>query len=425
MKRAIRWMVTLIVLGSLVGAGVWMYRAAKVEAKADLPVATARKGEFQVIVRCRGELASTHSAQLVAPVNVPGMVIAWMAPPNSEVKTGEVVLKFDSSAARQQLLEKEAALKQAQASLDQAVAQARMTGEQDKIDLTTSQVEVERATLEASKQEVVSRLQGEESKIDLGLAQEKLHVEEATVNLHQKSDESKIASQTRQRDKAQQDIDVTKERLAMMEVHAPSSGVIVYLNNFSQGWMNAKPFKVGDQVWPGSYIAEIPDISSLAMKGKLEETDRGRITVGMDVRMQVDPFPEKTFPGKLMGISPLVEQTFDWPPSRNFRAIGSFAEHDNRLRPGMNGRVDIIIQRIPDAISIPSNALFTKMGRPTVYLASGSGWSPKEVEVLARNPDEVAIKGIAAGTKVSLVEPDAQGKAGVQEKTGAKRENAP
>jgi hypothetical protein len=34
-------------------------------------------------------------------------------------------------------------------------------------------------------------------------------------------------------------------------------------------------------------------------------------------------------------------------------------------------------------------------------------WKPHEVEILARNPDEVAIKGIEAGTRVALVEPDA------------------
>ena len=421
MKKAIRWILTVVFLGSAAGGGVWLYRTAKVEAKADLPVAVARRGEFQVIVRCRGELVSTHSAQLIAPVNVPGMVISWQAAPNSEVKQGDVVVRFDSSAVQQQLLEREATLKQTQASLDQAMAQAKMTAEQDKLDLTAAQVEVERAKLEASKVEIVSRLQGEESKIDLEIAQEKLRVEEATVNLHQKSDAARIGSQTRQRDKAQQDIDVTKERIAKMEVKAPSSGVIVYLNNFSQGWMNAKPFKVGDQVWPGSGIAEIPDLATLAMKGKLEEIDRGRISTGMDVRIQVDPFPEKNYPGKLTAISPLVEQTFDWPPSRNFRAVGSFAEHDNRLRPGMNGRLDIIIERIPDAISIPSSALFTRVGRPTVYVEKGGAWVPKEVEVLARNPDEVAIRGIESGTKVSLLEPDAQGQA----KPNAQKENAP
>jgi hypothetical protein len=41
-----------------------------------------------------------------------------------------------------------------------------------------------------------------------------------------------------------------------------------------------------------------------------------------------------------------------------------------------------------------------------VYVAEKNAWLPHEVEILARNPDEVAIKGIAEGTKVSLVEPD-------------------
>ena len=317
MKRA-AWILVLI---GLPAAGVWLWKARQVQAKADLPVATARKGEFQVIVRCRGELASTSSVQLVAPVNIAGLQIAWQAPQNSEVKEGDVVIRFDSSLAKQQLLEKQAALKQAQATVEQAISQERITSEQDRLDLASAKVDVEKARLEVSKQELVSKLQGEESKIDLGLAEEKLRVQEATNDLHKTSGAQKIGSATRLRDKAQEEIDVTNDRLAHMELHAPSNGVVVFLNNNSQGWINAKPFKVGDSVWPGSVVAEIPDIRTLEMKAKLEETDRGRIVPGQDTRILVDSFPEKQFPGKVSSISPLVEQSFEWPPARNFRAM--------------------------------------------------------------------------------------------------------
>src|SRR5690349_8490459 len=87
-----------------------------------------------------------------------------------------------------------------------------MTGEQDRVDLTSARVEVEKQTLEVSTQEIVSKLQGEASRVDLGLAEEKQRVTQASADLHRKSEESKIASLTRQRDKAQQDIDVTKRR---------------------------------------------------------------------------------------------------------------------------------------------------------------------------------------------------------------------
>jgi HlyD family secretion protein len=408
-KRAIRIGITLLILAGLGVAGVWLWRTRQVQAKTDLATAAARRGDFQVIVRARGELVSDRSVQLVAPYNVPGLQIVWQAPANSEVKKDDVVVRFDSSLARQQLDEKEANLQQAQATLDQALAQARMTGEQDRVDLTSARVEVEKQTLEVSKQEIVSKLQGESSRVDLGMAEEKQRVAAASADLHTKSGESKIASLTRQRDKAQQDIDVTKRRLGQMELRAPLGGVIVYFPNQSQGWVNAKPFKVGDQVWPGSVIAEIPELTSLEIKGKVEEIDRGRIAVGQEVRIQVDPFPEKRFMGKVHTISPLVEQTFEWPPVRNFRANASFDESDQRLRPGMNGRLDIIVEHIPDAISVPASAVFTRHGRPTVYLPDPQGWRPQEVEIVARNPDEFAIKGIEAGQKIALVDPTLQG----------------
>jgi HlyD family secretion protein len=407
-KRFLRICVTLVILAGLAGAGVWLWRARQVQAKSDIATATARRGDFQVIVRSRGELYSNRSVQLVAPYNVPGLQISWQAPANSEVKKDDVVLRFDSSLARQQLAEKQAALQQAQATLDQAIAQARMTGEQDRVDITSARVEVEKQVLEVSKQEIVSKLQGEASRVDLGLAEEKQRVTQASAELHKKSDESKLASFTRQRDKAQQDIDVTNRRLGQMEIKAPLGGIIVYFPNQSQGWVNAKPFKVGDQVWPGSVIAEIPELSSLEIKGKIEEIDRGRIAVGQEVRITVDPFPEKRFTGKLHTISPLVEQTFEWPPVRNFRANAIFNEHDDRLRPGMNGRIDIVVEHIPDAISVPANAVFTRHGRPTVYLPDKQGWRPQEVEIVARNPDEVAVRGIEAGAKIALIDPSLQ-----------------
>ena len=65
-----------------------------------------------------------------------------------------------------------------------------------------------------------------------------------------------------------------------MEIQAPLSGVVVFVSNYNQGPLNAKPFKVGDNVYSGMNLAEIPDMSSLAMDAKVEEIDRGRIGSG-------------------------------------------------------------------------------------------------------------------------------------------------
>jgi hypothetical protein len=109
---------------------------------------------------------------------------------------------------------------------------------------------------------------------------------------------------------------------------------------------------------------------------------------------------------KVTSISPLTEQSFnEWPPTRSFRAYALIDRPDKRMRPGMNAGADIIETKLANAISIPAKALFTLRGKPAVYVKREGKYVPTEVRVRARNPDEVAVDGIAAGTLVTLAEP--------------------
>ncbi len=402
-KRIRSWIVFFVVLLMIGAASAGVYRYRQAQGVVSFPTAPARKGEFLVLIKTRGELRALRSVQVYAPI-VPQLRIAWLAPSGAMIHQGDLMIKFDSSASEQQLQQKEAVLRQAQATLDQAVAQARITADQDKSDLADAQFNVEKARLEVSKQEIVGALQAQESKIDLGLCEQKLKVAQATSDLHAASDRSRIGSLTRQRDNAQSDVDITKTRIAQMEIKAPISGFLVFNTNYTQGWMNAKPFKIGDNVWAGMSLAEIPDLSTLQMEGKIEEIDRGRISVGQDVRVHVDSLPELSIRAKIGQISPLTEASNEFPPSHSFKAWAPLEHPDPRLRPGMNSGMDIVTARIPDAISIPAKALFTRDGKPVVYLAEAGHYRPVEVQLLARNPDEVAISGIPSGAMVTLVD---------------------
>lgn len=397
--------VLLIVAGSTWALRRWRHSSSAV----DLPTAAARQSDFLVMVRCRGELTAKRSVQLGAPLDVPDLQIVWLAPPGSPVKLGQVVIRFDPSRSQQDLKEKKTALQQAQATLDQAVAQARITADQDKLDLATATYNQEKAHLEASKQAIVSAMEGQKSAIDLGLAEEKVKLQQATTGLHQKSDEAKIASAARLRDAAQNEVALIEHRLAVMDLKSPLDGVVNYLPNHTQGWMNTQSFKVGDHMVGGTVIAEIPDLRTLEMEAKIEEIDRGRIKVGDSVVVHVDAYPEKALDAKLVSISPLTEQSFnEWPPTRSFRAYALLSQPDPGMRPGMNAGGDVIDAKIPKAVSIPSKALFTRKGKPAVYVKEQQQFSPREVKVLARNPDEIALEGLAAGTLVSLSEPEGQ-----------------
>lgn len=406
-----RFAIPLLALCLIGGATLAWFKLRKVQAEADLPSAKSRQGEFLVIVRCRGELGAERSVQIAAPLRVSDLQIVWMAPPGSAVAAGHPVIRFDPSGANQQVNVRTASLRQAQANLEQAAAQARITAEQDKLDLGKARYELERARLEASQQAIRSEIQGAEANIDARVAEGKLRVAEASIELHRKSDEAKLASLTRLLDQEQRELDIAQRQIAFMEVKTPIAGVITYLTNTSQGWMNAQPFKVGDHAFPGAVVAAVPDLTTIRVEAKIEEVDRGQLTVGNPGLVRIDALPEKTWKASLVSISPLTEQSFEWPPTRSFRAYIALDEPSPELRPGMNSSADIIINRLPNAISVPAKAVFSDQGRPIVYLKNAAGaYEPHPITIEARNPDEVAVKGLEPDKQIALVEPPQKAK---------------
>jgi HlyD family secretion protein len=418
MRRGATALISTLVLAALGAAGWAAYDRYRGHSQSDVPAAQARQGEFLAIITCRGEIKAGRMAQIYAPF-MPNLRIAWMAPAGEFIEQGQPAIRFDSTSAQQELIQKEAALKQAQAALDQAGAQARITAEHDQADLVDAGFKVELARIKTATNEFVSRLEAERNQIDLGLAEQQFRQQEAAIDQHRVTDQAKIASLQRQLRLAQADADLTRGRLERMEVAAPLGGYFLVSSNYSQGTQNPQPFKVGDAVTAGMILAVIPDMSSLLMDVRVEETDRGKIRVGDDVRVRVDSVPELLIAAKLTGISPLAELSLEGTISRNFRGYAALPNPDPRLRPGMNGSLDIIIDRIPDAVAIPAKALFTHEGKPRVYLARGGAYEPVEVQVVARNPDEVAVAGVPGGAMVALVEPGAASPPGSKE--GEKR----
>lgn len=254
-----------------------------------------------------------------------------------------------------------------------------------------------------SRVEILSKMQAEQAAIALDVAQEKLKVQQATNRLHEASGASRIAGLVRAKEQAQSELDLTQYRLASMEMKAPGDGIVVYQQNYSLG-SNAREFQVGDQVWAGAALGEIPNLNTLEMEGKLDEIDRGIVEVGDEVRIRLDALPELTVRARLESISPLTQQSYEFPPTKSFRAYSPIEEPDPRLRPGMAATMEVIVEKIADAVIVPAQAVFTKNGRPRVYVAEGAGFRAAEIEVIARNPEEFAVEGLADDAVVALVD---------------------
>jgi HlyD family secretion protein len=124
--------------------------------------------------------------------------------------------------------------------------------------------------------------------------------------------------------------------------------------------------------------------------------------------VQLNAIPDRQFTGHIESISEIASLDFSgvWPPARNFTLEIILDQTDSRFKPGITGEVTVVVDRVPDAISIPAQALFQKSGHTVAYVWEGSQFEEREVQVGRRNPDKVMIaQGLDAGEQVALKEP--------------------
>ena len=167
------------------GGGLFAaYRYGTNTTKVDVQVAKARTSEFTISVRTRGEVRSVHSQILTAP-QVPDPRIVQLAESGKPIKKGDVVMEFDAAQQEQTYLEKNTSVRTADSEIVQMKATQQINNEMDSMNLMTSEYNVERAKLEASKAEVLSEIEGAKNRIDVGVSEGDLSQVKTTMDVAQ------------------------------------------------------------------------------------------------------------------------------------------------------------------------------------------------------------------------------------------------
>lgn len=397
------WGLTVLLLtgsGAVLGAVRYSSRSP------EIPTFDVKRGEFLDSVEFRGEVKALKSLAISAPAGAGDLQIVKIASDGAMVKKGDVVVQFDSTKTEQDLAQDRSVLKSAEAEIEQARAQARLTEEEDVTAVMKARFNVETAKLDAGKQEIVSKIEGAEADLKVADAQQKLHEVEEKLKADRAVDQATIESKVEASKKAAYDVQRAEHSLTEMILPAPASGMISLVSLWHPG--GESPFKLGDRAWPGAPIAELPDVSTLRISARADETERGRLALNETVNMLLDAIPDRQFTGKIVQISTIATIDFSagWPVPRNFDLLIAIDQSDPRLKPGMTSQLTIIVDRVPDSLTIPVEACFQKSGRNVVYVRQGSRFQERTIEVGRRSRDRLLIaSGLSSGDRVALQDP--------------------
>ncbi len=89
------------------------------------------------------------------------------------------------------------------------------------------------------------------------------------------------------------------------------------------------------------------------------------------------------------------------------------------LRPGLLADVEIVVEKIPDALHVPAQAVFNKNGKFTVFVQQKNGkFEPREVQLMKQSESMMVLSGgVQPGEIIAMADPTAD-KSGKKKKSG-------
>jgi membrane fusion protein (multidrug efflux system) len=193
-----------------------------------------------------------------------------------------------------------------------------------------------------------------------------------------------------------------EQNIKNMHITAPIDGLVVIHGNrdstggFFMWGMTLPDYHVGDQVNPGSSIAEVIDMSHLEVSAQIAENDRINLKTGQSVEIKVDALPGETFSGKVQTVGGATSHEFwDDNAQHKFDVAVQLDRTDSRLHPGFAVRLSILGDNLSRAVSIPGGAIFDHDGKKVVYCKRNRGFEAQEVKIRAVSEGRAILSGIS------------------------------
>jgi HlyD family secretion protein len=376
-----------------------------------IPSTEIKLGEFIDYLELRGEIVVHSSKVITAPNNAGELQLLKLVRNGSTVKKGDVVVEFDPTPLKRTIEQARSSLKQVEAEIAKSNAQQKLTEEQIKTEIVTATSTLERARLDASAGDVLPAIEIEKYKLAVEKAEQKLLELNSKMESRRIGIEADRAGILRRQAKAAADLEQAEKNMADLALLSPTDGIITLLpNSRSRAILSGTtpPFKEGDRAYPGASIAEIPDLSTLKARAGVLEADRGRVKPGQPVILTIEAVPDREHKGIVQDISALAKLDYSDIVNavKNFDMTVKLENPDAKLRPGMMAGIQIELERIPNALVIPTEAVFLKNGQTVAYVLSDGMYSERPLTLARRGVGQAMVsQGLKPGERIALKDP--------------------
>lgn len=298
----------------------------------------------QNIIKAPAELVSLQEIT-IGPPNVRRMwnfKIEYIARENAIVKPGDTLLRFDGQTLRNDLLGRTSDLDAARKEAEQRKLNNEAKLKDFQLDLAEAKMNEDKTRRKVEITDASrSQIERKKQQADYNIAKE-MHLQ-AQNRISQHIDEMAINKKVQQAriDNRAVRVKQLQESLEKLTIKSPKDGMVIYLN-----WNDDKP-AVGDNVYMGATLMTLPSLDKISVKVEFDESHTAKVSIGQEVKVILDAYPERPFNGKISEIG----KAFRNKSQRNLKVVfDAWVTLDDMdtsiMRPGMKATVELAQGRI-------------------------------------------------------------------------------
>jgi HlyD family secretion protein len=346
-------------------------------------LAAVERGDIARSVVATGKIEPLTKVEVKSKAS--GIVEKIYVDAGAKVKTGQLLAELDKEQLQANVAEARANLEAAQAA--QLAAEA--TYQKNLVDAEGPDVpflknDMDRAH-DSYKQGLIALNVMQSAEKDYQLALNK----QVSAQRNAEMAKAQVAQAKAQIAQAKAALDDASENLQYATIVSPMDGEVL-----------SKDVEVGDAVSSilvlgsqATLVMTLGDTSEVYVKGKVDESDIGKVYLGQSARIVVESFKDKTFEGKVTKIAPLGVEKDN---VTTFEVRVSIQNPGGELRANMSANAEIILEEKKKVLLIPEGAvMFDKDKNATVEVADPKG---------ADGRTKMAVKlGITNGVRAEVL----------------------
>jgi HlyD family secretion protein len=358
------------------GAKIEPSKLAKVE-KGDLAKSVVATGKIEPITKV--EIKSKAS----------GIVKKLYVEAGDKVRSGQVLAELDREEIEANVRASEAQLQSSDANLTAAQAELKRSEvDAEGPDIPMLKRAYERA-LKMAKEGVVSQANLDDAQKAYDLAVNKQNVARAVLTVNK----SKVAQAAADVQRQRANLAQLREQLSYTTIVAPIDGIVL-----------SRDVEIGDAVSSilvlgssATLVMTLGDTKEVYVKGKVDESDIGKVYLGQPARIKVESFKDKTFTGKVTKISPMGVEKDN---VTTFEVRVSINNPGGELKAAMTANAEIILDEHKNVLMVPEGAIiYDRDKKASVEVPDSKGKDGKSKVAVQVGISNGAKTEIAAGLK--------------------------